>query len=156
MKISTIVFCRRPKHVLLGMKKRGFGTGKWNGCGGKVKKKETPQTAAVREAKEEFGLIIKKDDLEQVGLIWFYFENKLVFRCHVFSTRKWRGLPKESDEMKPRWFLDSLIPYKRKMWVADGKWIPLVLADKKIEAIVRFDKKGEKVLEFSYKEVEFD
>ena len=27
----TLVFCRREEEVLLGMKKRGVGMGKWNG-----------------------------------------------------------------------------------------------------------------------------
>lgn len=32
--------------VLLGMKKRGFGAGKWNGFGGKVQPGETIEEAA--------------------------------------------------------------------------------------------------------------
>lgn len=34
--------------VLLGMKKRGFGAGKWNGFGGKVQPGETIEEAARR------------------------------------------------------------------------------------------------------------
>lgn len=43
-------------HVLLGLKKRGFGTGKWNGFGGKVEANENIRQAAVREMKEEAGI----------------------------------------------------------------------------------------------------
>ena len=32
-KVLTLVFVRRPGDVLLGMKKRGFGTGRYNGFG---------------------------------------------------------------------------------------------------------------------------
>jgi len=39
--------------LLLGMKKRGFGAGKWNGFGGKIEVGETPRAAAIREMKEE-------------------------------------------------------------------------------------------------------
>ena len=39
--------------MLLGMKKRGFGTGKWNGFGGKVEVGETVADAAQRELEEE-------------------------------------------------------------------------------------------------------
>ena len=42
-KILTLVFLREGTRVLLGMKKRGFGVGKWNGFGGKVM---TPRKAA--------------------------------------------------------------------------------------------------------------
>ena len=38
-KLLTLVFLREGRRVLLGMKKRGFGVGKWNGFGGKVRSK---------------------------------------------------------------------------------------------------------------------
>ncbi len=52
---TNLVFILRGDEVLLAMKKRGLGTGKWNGPGGKVKGKETPEEAAIRET-EEVGL----------------------------------------------------------------------------------------------------
>ena len=48
-KVLTLVFLRREGEVLLGMKKRGFGEGKWNGFGGKVEAGETIVEAAARE-----------------------------------------------------------------------------------------------------------
>ena len=36
------------KQVLLGMKKRGFGAGRYNGFGGKVEPGETVKEAAIR------------------------------------------------------------------------------------------------------------
>jgi hypothetical protein len=48
-RLYTLVFVRQPGRVLLGMKKRGFGQGKWNGFGGKVEPNEEVTTAAVRE-----------------------------------------------------------------------------------------------------------
>lgn len=41
--------------VLLGMKKRGPGTGKWNGFGGKLHANETMVECAARELHEESG-----------------------------------------------------------------------------------------------------
>lgn len=35
-KISTLAYITKENQVLLGLKKRGFGTGKLNGYGGKV------------------------------------------------------------------------------------------------------------------------
>uniref|UniRef100_A0AAZ3PQ74 Uncharacterized protein n=1 Tax=Oncorhynchus tshawytscha TaxID=74940 RepID=A0AAZ3PQ74_ONCTS len=35
-KLLTLVLVVQPGRVLLGMKKRWFGAGKWNGFGGKV------------------------------------------------------------------------------------------------------------------------
>lgn len=48
MKLSTLCFCLHGDQVLLAMKKRGFGAGKWNGYGGKAAEKEAPRTAAIR------------------------------------------------------------------------------------------------------------
>lgn len=44
----TLVFVRNHHTILLGLKKRGFGLGKWNGFGGKVIAGETFTQAAVR------------------------------------------------------------------------------------------------------------
>lgn len=45
-KLLTLVLVVQPGRVLLGMKKRGFGAGKWNGFGGKVQPGETIEEAA--------------------------------------------------------------------------------------------------------------
>ena len=47
-KLLTLVIVNEPGRVLLGMKKRGFGAGKWNGFGGKVETGETIEDGARR------------------------------------------------------------------------------------------------------------
>ena len=47
-KVLTLVLIRERTRVLLGMKKRGFGHGRWNGFGGKVETGETILQGAVR------------------------------------------------------------------------------------------------------------
>ena len=47
-KVLTLAFIRDGERLLLGMKKRGFGAGKWNGFGGKVDPEETILQGAVR------------------------------------------------------------------------------------------------------------
>jgi 8-oxo-dGTP diphosphatase/2-hydroxy-dATP diphosphatase len=62
IKVLTLVLVVDTCHsvsswrILLGMKKRGFGMGKWNGFGGKVEPAETVEDAALRELEEEAGL----------------------------------------------------------------------------------------------------
>jgi 8-oxo-dGTP pyrophosphatase MutT (NUDIX family) len=54
MKQTTNCFFLNDRgEVLLAMKKRGFGAGKWNGVGGKVQEGEDIVVAALREIKEE-------------------------------------------------------------------------------------------------------
>ena len=47
-KIATLVMVTNESHILLGFKKRGFGSGKWNGFGGKVETGESIEDAAKR------------------------------------------------------------------------------------------------------------
>ena len=47
-KAYTLAFIQKEDKVLLGLKKRGFGEGKWNGFGGKPHEGETITEAAVR------------------------------------------------------------------------------------------------------------
>ncbi len=155
IKLTTLCFCLRGNKILLAMKKRGFGAGKWNGYGGKVGEKETPRQAAIREIKEESGLSIFEEDLKQVALIRFYFDGVQLFECHVFLAKEWRGKSRESEEMKPRWFSLSHLPFEE-MWVADRNWLPLILGGKKLDADVYFNHDGSKLEKFAYQEKKFD
>jgi len=47
-KITTLVMATNQSSILLGYKKRGFGSGRWNGFGGKVEPGESIEEAAVR------------------------------------------------------------------------------------------------------------
>jgi len=47
-KILTLAMVRKANAILLGLKKKGFGEGKWNGFGGKVEKDETVSEGAIR------------------------------------------------------------------------------------------------------------
>ena len=48
-KVLTLALVKNQAgEILLGLKKRGFGVGKWNGFGGKVEPGETIPQAAAR------------------------------------------------------------------------------------------------------------
>lgn len=155
MKKTTLCFCINNDQVLLGMKKIGFGSGKWNGFGGKLEENESPKSAAVRELKEEAKLVADPNDLEQFALINFYFDQELTFECHIYITHKWQGEPVETQEMKPEWFSISELPFE-KMWVADTKWLPLILKGEKIKAEVKFNNDGSKVEDFTHEPMNFN
>lgn len=147
MKEVTLVFLVNDDSILLAMKKRGFGAGKWNGAGGKVEKGETLQQAAIRECQEE--IFVTPKNLEYVGLLDFFLD-EFDQRCHIYLCDDWEGNPKESDEMAPAWYPKSDIPYD-KMWEDDQHWLPLVLAGKKIRATFTFE--GDKMLSHKITEV---
>src|SRR6476661_8307543 len=104
MKLVTILFLRRDDEILLAMKKRGFGEGKWNGTGGKVEPDENEWQAAIRECQEEIGVTPHGPQL--VGTIKFYEKTEPAYghHAHICGARKWQGEPVETEEMRPQWF----------------------------------------------------
>ena len=171
-KVLTLVLLRTEAKVLLGMKKRGFGAGKWNGFGGKVEAGETVVEAAAREVQEECGLTVKTEDLgktersislqkflsahfhiaEEVGLIEQEFEgDPVVLEIHVFQTRTFSGAVSESEEMRPEWFSETDIPFKQ-MWLDDELWYPHLLKNNKFKGYFLF-KGHEKILDYTLTEI---
>ncbi|XP_034830436.1 oxidized purine nucleoside triphosphate hydrolase-like [Maniola hyperantus] len=129
-KLYTLVFLRNDTHILLGLKKRGFGVDKWNGFGGKVEQNETIIEAAIRELKEECCVIVKKCNLKNIGHLEFTFEgDSTMMDVRVFSTSIFEGTPTETDEMSPKWFAYTEIPFQD-MWPDDAIWFPSMLKDK--------------------------
>lgn len=149
-KVLTLCLLHTDTHVLLGMKKRGFGAGRWNGFGGKVEKGETIEEAARREFLEEAGLEIPI--LEKAGLMDFEFQgNPEVLEVHIFRAREHVGEPKESEEMLPKWFHQDEIPFSE-MWPDDPHWMPLFFAGKKFQGKILFGE-GDSILEMNIEEV---
>lgn len=136
--VTTLCIIYQHPRILLGMKKRGFGVGRWNGFGGKVKNGESIENAAKRELQEEAGVKVK--ELNKVGIIEFEFkDNSEIIEVHIFKSNNFIGEPTESQEMKPQWFNVNEIPFK-KMWPDDKHWIPLFLKGKKFKGKFLFDK----------------
>ena len=134
----TLLFLRRDGEILLAMKKRGFGAGKWNGVGGKVDPGETIEQATIRECQEEIG--VTPQDIQKVGIIDFYMTDDPDFHhnAHVYAATDWEGKPEETEEMKPQWFNESDIPYPE-MWQDDVYWLPLLIAGKQFKATFWLD-----------------
>jgi ADP-ribose pyrophosphatase YjhB (NUDIX family) len=147
---TTLCFLIRKNEILLGMKKTGFGQGKYNGFGGKIKEGESVLQATVRELEEESGIQVEEVQLEHVGILDFIFPASPQLRhdVHIFLARAWRGEPLETEEMKPQWFLHSAIPYDQ-MWQDDIFWLPKVLTGKRIKGTVVFAENNEDLCEIN-------
>jgi 8-oxo-dGTP diphosphatase/2-hydroxy-dATP diphosphatase len=136
-RILTLCIIHKDSKILLGMKKRGFGAGFWNGFGGKVKEGESIEEAAKRETKEEIGVIPL--DLKKMGILKFQFKGEPeILEVHVFSCSNFEGEIKETEEMAPRWFKIEEIPFDQ-MWPDDKYWLPLLLKGKNFEGEFHFD-----------------
>jgi len=149
MKHATLCYLIRgnpPSEILLGLKKAGFGEGKYGGLGGKIEAGETVTMAAVRELQEEAGVQVFEKDLQPMGLMTFLFPARPDWSqvVHVSLVTKWDGDPVESTEMIPAWFAIDGIPFEH-MWQDVCHWLPRVLAGDRVRASFTFKEDNETV-----------
>ncbi|KAF5390105.1 hypothetical protein D9757_003848 [Collybiopsis confluens] len=142
---------RGKAKVLLGYKKRGFGSHKYNGFGGKVEPGETSLEAAARELEEEAGI---NSDLQHVGVLFFLSEGEeTAFHIDIYRGDGFEGTVTETEEMRPEWFSTgdlqgpSAIPYDS-LWESDPYWFPLLLSKTPFRGRADYqkDSKEEKLL----------
>lgn len=152
-KIYTLVFLRRNGEILLGLKKRGFGVNKWNGFGGKVEPEETIIEAAARELLEECCVKVNTKDLKNIGHLEFTFQGEpLMMDVRVYSTNVYEGIPKETEEMAPKWLKHEDIPYND-MWPDDKLWFPYMFQNKLFYG--KFNYEGyDKILDYNIQELQ--
>lgn len=143
-KYCTLLFLKKEDKILLAMKKRGFGSGKYNGVGGKIEPTETLEQALARECKEEINVTPMH--------YWKVAEHDFIMDSdtkspwhmyvHAYFCDEWMGEPTETDEMAPEWFEVKDIPYAE-MWQDDEYWLPHVLAGQKVFGSYYFDSKDQ-------------
>jgi 8-oxo-dGTP diphosphatase len=125
--------------VVLGLKKSGFGAGKWVGLGGHIEPGEKPAAAAAREVAEESGLVVSADTLQHMASIEFRFPARPAWdqTADVFITSVYQGEAAESDEVAPRWFRQDALPLPL-MWDDAKYWLPRVLAGEHVDVVISF------------------
>ena len=141
-----------PREVLLGLKRVGFGAGKYTGFGGKVEAGETVAAAAIRELKEETGVKASVKHLRPVARLAFQFPANPAWsqRVHVFLVTRWKGDPVASEEMTPVWFAINNLPYQH-MWQDGPYWLPRVLSGQRLRACFTFQADNETVAKVEIK-----
>jgi mutator protein MutT len=147
VKRTTLTFVIDGDRLLMILKKRGQGAGKWNLPGGKIAEGETAEQAAAREVREETGLQVA--DLQECGNLEFLFPagGSWSNSCTVFRTSVFSGiLTPENDECSAHWVSLKEIPYDR-MWPNDRLWVPSVLAGGRVDRTYTFDAQDQLVSE---------
>ena len=136
------------RHVLLGRKLRGFGTGMIMGLGGHVEPGESDAQAALREVLEESGVAIEPSSISHRAAITYLFPTKpsLDAQVAVFFGANWSGTVTESDEIRPQWFPADAPPL-HEMWDDEKYWLPQVLAGEHLTAVFTFDDTGMRVID---------
>jgi 8-oxo-dGTP diphosphatase len=127
--------------LLLKEATRGVSKGKWNGPGGKIDKAETPLQCIIRETYEETGITMIKPFYH--GRLFFYMngQKKLTFLGYLFSTKRFKGKARGTEEGEVKWVKISQIPYE-KMWDDDKYWMELMLAGRKFDLYCYYNKEN--------------
>jgi len=139
---ATLCYIIKDGNVLLIKKKRGIGSGKWNGPGGKIKDNETIIESAIREVQEEIGITPINPKI--IGFNKFSFDDKPFMDVFIITANDYKGGLKETDEAKPKWFAITETPYNN-MWSDDIHWMPLLFNKKNFVGVFDFNKETYKI-----------
>lgn len=105
-------------------KENDMHMGKWNGLGGKLEPGETPEECAIREIREEAGLIARNPMLK--GFLTFPgFANDEDWYAFVFVVREFAGELVESPEGHLQWIDDEKL-LDLDLWEGDLIFLPLL------------------------------
>lgn len=124
-------------------KENDFHKGKWNGLGGKLEAGESPEDCAIREIKEESGLIT--NNLRLKGFITFpLFDGKEDWYVFLFVTDKFEGELIDSDEGCLEWIPNNKLT-EINLWEGDKIFIPWLFGDRFFSA--KFNYKDKKYID---------
>jgi 8-oxo-dGTP diphosphatase len=125
MKLATLCYVRRAGQTLMIhriKKENDMHQGKWNGLGGKLEPGETPEECAIREIREEAGLVARNPLLK--GFLTFPgFANDEDWYAFVFVVHEFEGELAESPEGILQWIDDDKL-LQLNLWEGDLIFLP--------------------------------
>jgi 8-oxo-dGTP diphosphatase len=140
--LATLIYVRKNGKTLMlyrNKKENDYHEGKWNGLGGKFEAGESPEECAVRELKEESGLIAKS--LTMKGFITFpNFDGKNDWHVFLFTVEDFEGELINSPEGKLEWIEDEKL-LELNLWEGDKIFIPWLFEDKFFSAKFVYENK---------------
>ena len=133
MKLATLCYVmdkKNNKTLMLHRTKKAndYHEGKWNGLGGKFEEGETPEECAIREIKEESGLIVKS--LRINGFITFPdFDGIDDWYVFIFTIDNFEGNLIDSPEGNLDWISNDNIT-ELNLWEGDKIFLEWLYGDK--------------------------
>jgi 8-oxo-dGTP diphosphatase len=123
--LATLCYVRRDGKTLMihrVKKANDIHQGKWNGLGGKLEPGETPEECAVREIREESGLIVT--GLVFKGMIIFPgFADEQDWYTFLFVADAFDGELIDSPEGNLAWIDDGEL-LDLELWAGDRVFLP--------------------------------
>lgn len=123
--LATLCYVRHNSKTLMihrVKKHNDIHEGKWNGLGGKIEAGETPEECAIREIREESGLLVKNLSLK--GFLTFpQFANHQDWYAFVYVIDAFEGELIDSPEGVLHWINDSDLT-NLNLWEGDRVFLP--------------------------------
>lgn len=130
MVLATLGFIQKGnKTLMIHFTKKGMSYDKWNGVGGKMDKRESPEDGLIREVYEETGLRIKNPRLRGFLSFLAIYEDK-DWNVFVFTVKEFEGEPfKKTREGTLHWVENNKIK-NLNLWADDIHWLHLLNQDR--------------------------
>jgi 8-oxo-dGTP pyrophosphatase MutT (NUDIX family) len=136
----TVCYPINGAQIILGYKKVRLGAGLYNGFGGRLEVDEKIDTTAAREFTEESGL--KAEEIEKIGITLITYESgERPIQLHLYLVSKFFGELKVTDEMDPKQFPLTEIPYEQ-MWQNEKFCLPLIIQRQYFVGHFHYDSKA--------------
>ena len=130
MKSTTLCYIERGHQYLMlhrTRKQNDMNRDKWIGIGGKFEDKESPEDCALREAKEETGLILT--DCAYRGIVSFCSPQYETEQMHLFYAHSFEGtLREDCEEGDLQWISEDQL-FGLPMWEGDRIFLNLLPQD---------------------------
>lgn len=105
--VSAVALVDADDRVLLARRPEGKPlAGLWEFPGGKIATGETPETALIRELKEELGIETEESCLAPFAFASHSYENRHLL-MPLFVCRVWQGQPEPREGQKLAWVRPS-------------------------------------------------
>ena len=110
--VSAVALIDANNRILMAQRPAGKAmAGLWEFPGGKVEANELPEAALIRELKEELGIEVLQEDLQQSFFVSHTYEQEnfhllmLLYICH-----KWQNTPQANEGQNLAWYELQEIP----------------------------------------------
>ncbi|MCM2676520.1 NUDIX hydrolase [Alkalicoccobacillus plakortidis] len=117
-----LLFYKDNEVLLLQRQNTGFEDGNWSVVAGKIDPNEDMLTAVQREAKEEIGVDIQRQDIEVAGVL-HRLSGELNWVDFFVRITKWEGSPFNAEPEKSsalEWFPINQMPENTIQYVKDA------------------------------------
>lgn len=113
MAIVTLCFVKKGEQILMINRNKPPFMGMWNALGGHVEENESPREAAIREIKEESGIITKEAELYSIST-WNYDDDEIyVYLTNLSDDFNLSKYPEKIDE--------GIIDFRDIDWIINPK-----------------------------------